>query len=103
MKKTILVLIFLSFLICSNAFAQEMTMPTDAEIMEIINKYDFPQSQKEYLFKETKRKLQESFASGEMKSLRNSILEEQNQNTNKPKQAKERIQSKTLQKDSLID
>lgn len=66
----------------SNVFAQELVMPTDAEIMEIINKYDFSQSQKEYLFKETKRKLQEGFASGQIEKLMSEENIEQNQNAN---------------------
>ncbi len=86
-----------------NTFAQEMTMPTDAEIMEIINKYDFPQSQKEYLFKETKRKLQESFATGEIYSLQKTIQEEQNKNTTTTKTPKDKLQSKNLKSGSLID
>ncbi len=45
-----------------NTIVSQTSMPTDAQIREVINKYDFDENQKEYLFKETKRKLQEIYA-----------------------------------------
>lgn len=61
--------IIYSFLVMTTAFCladnvnlQDLPplerMPSDAEIMKVINKYDFDSEQKAYLFKETKRKLQ---------------------------------------------
>ena len=45
-----------------NTIIQESTMPTDAEIMETIRKFNFDKAQEEYLFKETKRKLTEMYS-----------------------------------------
>ncbi len=45
-----------------NTIVSQTSMPSDAQIREVINKYDFDENQKEYLFKETKRKLQEIYA-----------------------------------------
>ena len=70
MKKTVVFLMF-SLLLGANVFAQNATMPTDDEIMEVINKYNFTQEQKEFLLKETRKKLQESFATGEIQNLMN--------------------------------
>lgn len=66
MKKIIYLLLFLfmSFILINDVKAQDIQdlrldrMPTDAEIRNVINKYDFNAEQKEYLFRETKRKLQ---------------------------------------------
>ena len=44
-----------------NTMIQETSMPTDAEIMETIRKFNFDKNQEEYLFKETKRKLNELY------------------------------------------
>lgn len=70
MKKLILLFVFL-FLVFAPIKAQETfqltgqeeigQMPTDEEIMQIIQKYNFDANQQEYLFKETKRKLQEIY------------------------------------------
>lgn len=70
MKKLILLFVFLS-LVFAPIQAQETfqltgqeeigQMPTDEEIMQIIQKYNFDANQQEYLFKETKRKLQEIY------------------------------------------
>lgn len=70
MKKLILLFVFL-FLVFAPIQAQETfqltgqeeigQMPTDEEIMQIIQKYNFDANQQEYLFKETKRKLQEIY------------------------------------------
>ena len=45
-----------------NTAIQQTTMPTDAEIMETIRKFNFDKAQEEYLFKETKRKLIEMYS-----------------------------------------
>lgn len=66
MKKVIYLFLFLfmSFNLAQSVLAQDVQglrldrMPTDAEIRNVINKYDFDAEQKEYLFRETKRKLQ---------------------------------------------
>ena len=44
-----------------NSAIRQTTMPTDAEIMETIRKFNFSKAQEEYLFKETKRKLNELY------------------------------------------
>lgn len=66
MKKIIylILLLFMSFTLVQNVQAQDIQdlrldrMPSDAEIRNVIDKYDFDAEQKEYLFRETKRKLQ---------------------------------------------
>ena len=45
-----------------NTVIQASSMPSDAEIMETIRKFNFDKAQEEYLFKETKRKLQEMYS-----------------------------------------
>ena len=45
-----------------NTAIQQTTMPSDAEIMETIRKFNFDKAQEEYLFKETKRKLIEMYS-----------------------------------------
>ena len=45
-----------------NAIIQNSSMPTDAEIMETIRKFNFDKAQEEYLFKETKKKLQDMYS-----------------------------------------
>ena len=45
-----------------NAMVQQTSMPTDAEIMETVRKFNFDKAQEEYLFKETKRKLNEIYS-----------------------------------------
>ena len=45
-----------------NTIIQQTNMPTDAEIMETVRKFNFDKSQEEYLFKETKRKLNELYS-----------------------------------------
>lgn len=65
MKKIIysLLLLFV-FILIQGVKAQDVQdlrldrMPSDAEIRNVIDKYDFDAEQKEYLFRETKRKLQ---------------------------------------------
>ncbi len=61
MKKIILIL---GLFFCSGQFmfAQEplvQTMPDDEEIMKIIDNYHLKKSEKEKIFKETKKRLQE--------------------------------------------
>ena len=65
--KKILFLISALFLI-NPVFAQENlnAMPTDEEIMQTIQKFGFNKEQQEYLFKETKKKLQETYATGKI-------------------------------------
>ena len=62
--KKLLLLISALFLI-NPVFAQESlnAMPTDEEIMQTIQKFGFSKEQQEYLFKETKKKLQETYYS----------------------------------------
>ena len=45
-----------------NTAIQQSTMPSDAEIMETVRKFNFDKAQEEYLFKETKRKLKELYS-----------------------------------------
>ena len=47
----------------------QSTMPTDAEIMETIRKFNFDKSQEEYLFKETKKKLQDLYSNKNFSSI----------------------------------
>ena len=80
MKKIIYFLTFI--LITSNVvFAQNnanldlnqimnmATMPTDAEIMKVVNQFGFDQEEKQLLFMETKRKLQSLYNSNDVKAL----------------------------------
>lgn len=69
MKKITLMLLALSF---SFALASEIDinnlsnldrMPTDEEIMRVIDKYNFDETKKDFLFKETKRKLEQMYNS----------------------------------------
>lgn len=69
MKKITLALLALSF---SFALASEIDinnlsdldrMPSDEEIMEVIDKYNFDQSKKDFLFKETKSRLEQMYNS----------------------------------------
>lgn len=77
MKKIISLFAFLTCLMFSPIFAQEnVSMPTDEEIMQTIKKYNFDENQQNYLFKETKKKLQEIY----------SIEQESAQETIKPSQ-----------------
>lgn len=52
-----------------NTVIQQTTMPSDAEIMETIRKFNFDKSQEEYLFKETKRKLKELYSNKDFSSI----------------------------------
>lgn len=61
MKKLCFIL-FLSLMFFIKATAQEaFVVPTDTQIEAIINQYNFEKLQKEYLLKDTKRKLQEMY------------------------------------------
>lgn len=72
MKKIILFSIFSLFLSLNFVNAQEqMTMPSDAEIMQEIQKYNFNPQQQEYLFKETKKRLQQVYAQGNAQQVIN--------------------------------
>ena len=50
------------------------SMPSDEEIMQTIKKFNFDKAQEEYLFKETKRQLEEMYKTNDFSKL------EQNQN-----------------------
>ena len=52
-----------------NSAIQQTTMPTDAEIMETIRKFNFSKAQEEYLFKETKRKLTEMYSNKDFSAV----------------------------------
>ncbi len=52
-----------------NTVIQETSMPTDAEIMETIRKFNFDKAQEEYLFKETKRKLNALYSNKNFQSI----------------------------------
>ncbi len=52
-----------------NAMVQQTSMPSDAEIMETIRKYNFDKAQEEYLFKETKKKLIELYSNKNFKAV----------------------------------
>ncbi len=61
MKKLCFIL-FLSLMFFIKATAQEaFVVPPDAQIEAIINQYNFEKLQKEYLLKDTKRKLQQMY------------------------------------------
>ena len=45
-----------------NQMINSTTMPTDEEIMATIRQFNFDKSQEEYLFKETKKKLNEMYS-----------------------------------------
>lgn len=72
MKK--IVFMFLALCSMGIAFAdidfseaiQNSSMPTDAEIKNIISQFNFSEEQKEDLFKETKRKLQDIYSGKDM-------------------------------------
>lgn len=69
MKKKFLGFMFGLFLLTGIGYCEEnvesmlkaTTMPTDEEIMQTIDKFNFTKEQKEYLFKETKRRLIEMY------------------------------------------
>ena len=72
MKKTFKIIFLTAFILLNVSFlsAQENTpiaketldkMPTDEEIMETINKFNFDEKKKEYLFNETKKSLEKMY------------------------------------------
>ena len=70
--KKFLILLGLIFFVNNSAIAQQMnnneqnlnlgTMPTDEEILQTIQKYNFDKSQEEFLFRETKKKLEKMYS-----------------------------------------
>lgn len=65
MKRIIFLL--LAIILSTNfLIAQEISyspqMPTDEQILQVIEQYDFPKEQKEQLLKETKQKLKELYS-----------------------------------------
>ena len=80
MKKLFFIL-FLSAIFFIKATAQEaFVVPTDIQIESIINQYNFEKLQKDYLLKDTKRKLQYMY---EQKEKTDELIK--NQKTNKSK------------------
>ena len=86
--KKILFLLFSVIFMANIAFAQgeytdysqllnSTTMPSDSEIMSIIDKFEFTPEQKQQLFKETKKQIQEIF------ETKNAALLEQKVNEGK--------------------
>ena len=79
MKKSLLYLLFaLMISITPNAYCEESdinsqiqatTMPTDEEIMETIKKFNFDKNQQDYLFKETKKRLEEMYSNKNFSSV----------------------------------
>ena len=70
MKKIFYTLFLTCFLSCvvmaDTDFTQAIhssKMPTDAEIMEMISKFNFNEEQKRVIFKDTKKKLQDMYSS----------------------------------------
>lgn len=72
MKKTFKIIFLTAFMLLNVSFlsARENTpltietldkMPTDEEIMETINKFNFDEKKKEYLFNETKKSLEKMY------------------------------------------
>lgn len=72
MKKTFKIIFLTAFILLNVSFlsAQENApltietldkMPTDEEIMETINKFNFDEKKKEYLFNETKKSLEKMY------------------------------------------
>ncbi len=53
---------------------QSTKMPSDAEIMEIISKFNFNDEQKQIIFKDTKKKLQQMYSSKNNMSQTNADL-----------------------------
>lgn len=86
MKKILLILSV--FCIANPLFAQEVPlpqMPTDEEIMQTIQKFVPDKTQQEFLFKETKKKLQETYSNKELMNQvmnANSLPEIQKTNAN---------------------
>lgn len=74
-----------TLLIMQLTFAQEeinyaeilnsTSMPSDEEISKVINQFNFPQDQKEQLFKETKKQLQELYQTKDSKLLEQKAIE----------------------------
>ena len=78
MKKNILIILSILFLtqisFASESITNEITkMPTDEEIMTIIEKYGLNEEQKQSVFKDTKKKLQQMYE--ENKTEKNNKLE----------------------------
>ena len=97
MKKIILFLFFTICLGLNSSFAQEaMVMPTDAEIMQTIQKFNFDPAQQDYLFKETKRRLQEIYSSNgamgnsQIMQVPDVTIENSSNETNNIQQSKQR-------------
>ena len=72
MKKTFKIIFLTAFILLNVSFlsAQENApltietldkMPTDEEIMKTINKFNFDEKKKEYLFNETKKSLEKMY------------------------------------------
>ncbi len=92
MKKILYVIfsivLFSSFV--NFAHAQETSvMPSDEEIMETIKKFNFDESQQQYLFKETKKQLELMYQNG------NALNELQNLDTKKIEKALDTTTSTT--------
>ena len=76
MKKNIC-LFFFSLLISNVSLAidmnsgmnQAVSMPTDEEIMQTLDKFDFTEEQKKQLFKETKKELEKIYSSKNVAEL----------------------------------
>jgi ATP-dependent Lon protease len=66
MSKKIVVLLLMLFALTGITIAEEIAMPTDEEIMSVLDKYDFTKEQKEYLLKETRKTIQEKLSTGDI-------------------------------------
>ena len=79
MKKGFFYLFFSTILFFNCAIAQENTnyaeivnstaMPSDEEIMQVIEKFNFDESQKQQLFKETKKRLENMYENNDYSDL----------------------------------
>ena len=56
MKKIFYIITVVFFLFANLTIAQELKMPTDEEIRAAIEKFNIDESQKEFVFQETKKK-----------------------------------------------
>lgn len=65
MKKIFYIITVVFFLFANLTIAQELTMPTDEEIRAAIEKFNIDESQKEFVFQETKKKLTEIYSNKE--------------------------------------
>ena len=60
----------------------KLPLPSDKEIMEMIEKFNFPSEQKQQIFLETKKQIQYMYETGDTSFIMNNLLNGQNLNIN---------------------